>query len=100
MFVTEKLEEHTSETIKDTKMFLKALPLRRFEDIEQIKNEVSAGNILIIKLTLLAEKSVTDTQRAVDELCTIVKDSGGEIARLGNERLIITPPTVKIWREK
>ena len=100
MFVTEKQEETTSQTLKDVKIYLRALPIRRLEDIEIIKTEVSAGNILIIKLTPLAKKSIVDTEQAVDKLCTFVKENGGEIARLGDERLIITPPSVKIWKEK
>jgi SepF-like predicted cell division protein (DUF552 family) len=29
-----------------------------------------------------------------------VKKIGGDIARLGDERLVITPPLIKIWKEK
>lgn len=97
---TEKTREVPPQTLKDVKVYLRALPIRRLEDVEIIKTEVSAGNIVITKLTPLAKKSLEDTERAVDELCAFAKDIGGEIARLGDERLVVTPPSVKIWKDR
>ncbi|RLI20811.1 cell division protein SepF [Candidatus Bathyarchaeota archaeon] len=80
-------------------MYLKALPLRNLSDIETIKKEVKSGNILIVKVTPLARKSVEDVKKAVNELCDFTEDVGGDIARLGEERVVICPSGVKIWRE-
>jgi SepF-like predicted cell division protein (DUF552 family) len=64
-----------------------------------IKTEVISGNIIVAKITPLAERSIADTKRAVDDLCVFVENIGGEIARLGDERLVVTPPSVKIWKD-
>jgi len=80
-------------------IYLKALPLRNLSDIETIKKEVKSGNILIVKVTPLARKSVEDVKKAVNELCDFTEDVGGDIARLGEERVVICPSGVKIWRE-
>ncbi|MFH0897478.1 MAG: cell division protein SepF [Candidatus Bathyarchaeota archaeon] len=80
--------------------YLKALPIRQLSDIDVVKIELSAGNIVIAKITPLAKKSLEDTERAVEELCAFVNMIGGEIARLGDERLVVTPPSIKIWKEK
>jgi len=97
--MTEKTEESPPQTVRDGKeVYLKALPIRQLADIDTIKMEVSSGNIVIAKITPLARKSLEDTERAVDELCAFVGGVGGEIARLGNERLVITPSSIKIWR--
>lgn len=82
------------------KTFLKAMPLRDLADLDAIKNEVRSGNILILRITPLASKSVEDVKRAVNELCEFAESVGGDIARLGEERIVICPPNVKIWREK
>jgi hypothetical protein len=29
-----------------------------------------------------------------------MKSIQGDIARLGEERIVVTPPTVKVWRER
>jgi len=82
------------------KIYLKALPLRSIEDIDLIKQEVKSGNILIIKVSPLAKRSIDDVKRAVTELCEFTELVGGDIARLGEERVVITPSFIKIWREK
>jgi SepF-like predicted cell division protein (DUF552 family) len=82
------------------KTFLKAMPLRDLSDLDAVKSEVRSGNILILRITPLASKSVEDVKRAINELCEFAESVGGDIARLGEERIVICPPNVKIWREK
>jgi hypothetical protein len=82
------------------KTYLKAMPLRDLSDLDVVKNEVKAGNILILRITPLANKSLEDIKRAVNELCEFTESLGGDIARLGEERVVICPPNVRIWRER
>jgi len=37
-------------------------------------------------------------RKVVEELYSYCQSNGGDIARLGEERIVITPPGVKIWR--
>lgn len=96
----EKAVEHKAEKAENVKTFLKAMPLRDLSDLDTVKNEVRSGNILILRITPLASKSVEDVKRAVNELCEFVESLGGDIARLGEERVVVCPPNVRIWREK
>lgn len=80
--------------------YLKAMPLRDLSELEIVKSEVNSGNILILKITPLANKSLEDVKRAVDDLRKFVKLVGGDLARLGEERVVVCPSNVKIWREK
>ena len=82
------------------KAYLKAMPLRELSDIDSVKAEVKSGNILILRITPLANKSIDDVKRAVNELSEFAASVGGDIARLGEERVVICPPNVRIWREK
>ena len=82
------------------KTYLKAMPLRNLSDLEAIKNEVKSGNILILRITPLASKSIEDVKRAVNELYEFAESIGGDIARLGEERVVICPQNIRIWREK
>jgi uncharacterized protein len=82
------------------KTYLKAMPLRELSDLDNIKNEVINGNIIILRVTPLAGKSIEDVKTAVNELFQFADSVGGDIARLGEERVVITPKTVRIWREK
>lgn len=79
-------------------IYLKAIPLRNFEDIDIIKAEVKAGNIVITNVSPLAKKSMDDVKRAVNILSEYMSTIEGDIARLGEERIVLTPKNVKIWR--
>lgn len=81
-------------------LYVKALPLQELDDVDSIKAEIGGGNILIVRITPLAKKSVDETKLAITELTDHVKSIGGDIARLGEERIVITPPGVKIWRRE
>jgi len=81
-------------------VYLKALPLRDLEDVDMVKREVKEGNILILKVSPLAKKSVDDVKTAVSQLLEFTQVVGGDIARLGEERVVITPSFIRIWREK
>jgi len=102
-----KAEENQSEnastqakgSIAD-KIYLKAFPLRKLSDIDLVKQEVNSGNIMILKISPLASKSVEEVKRAVNELYEFTQTVGGDIARLGEERVVVTPSSVRIWREK
>jgi len=86
-------------SVRPEKIYIKARVLQSLEDLESVKNEVNAGNIIIVKLGPLAEKSTDDVKKAVNELLDFTQQIGGDIARLGEERVVVTPPFVGIWRE-
>jgi hypothetical protein len=83
-----------------SKTYLKAMPLRELSDLENIKTEVKNGNIIILRVTPLAGKSIEDVKTAVNDLYQFAESIGGDIARLGEERVVICPKTIRIWREK
>jgi len=96
----QQLPTPTENKEPENKIYLKALPLRDLADLESVKDEVKNGNILILKITPLANKSIQDVSRAVNELYAFAESIDGDIARLGEERIVICPPKVRIWREK
>ncbi len=76
------------------------MSLHSLGELDGIKSEVKSGNILVIRVGPLAEKSVDDVKRAVGELSEFTEQIGGDIARLGEERIVLTPSFVRVWREK
>jgi SepF-like predicted cell division protein (DUF552 family) len=80
-------------------IYLKAITIRDINDMPSIKNEVKKDIILILRVTPLAQKDVEELRKIIEELYRYVRSTGGDIARLGEERVVVTPPSVKIWRE-
>lgn len=81
-----------------TGFYLKALSLKSLEDVKVIKGDVSNRFIIILRITPLANKDVGQLKEAVEELYQFITSIGGDIARLGEERIVLTPPGVRIWR--
>jgi len=92
------LAQSTAE--KETKeiVYLKALSLKSLEELPNIKDDLNRKMIIILRITPLAQKDVEELKQVVKELYEFSVSIGGDIARLGEERIVITPPGVKIWR--
>ncbi len=84
--------------ISREKIYVKAWVLKSLDELDDIKDEVRSGNIIILRLGPLAEKDAEDVKKAVNELYEFTQQIDGDIARLGKERIVLTPPFVRIWR--
>ena len=80
-----------------TPIYLKAITLRDMSDVASIKDDAKKQTILILRVTPLAQKDVEGLRKAIDELYGYVQLFGGDIARLGEERVVLSPTGVKIW---
>ena len=83
---------------QETPTYLKAITIRDSSDIHTINEDIKKGMVLILRVTTLAQKDVKKLRKMVEELYVIARDSNADIARLGEERIIVTPPNVKIWK--
>jgi uncharacterized protein len=78
--------------------YLKAITLRDQSDIHTVKEDIKKGMILVLRVTPLAQKNVDELRKVVEEIYSIAKAQDADIARLGEERIIVTPSGVKIWK--
>jgi len=83
---------------RSSEILLKALALKSSEDLAKIQEDVTNHTIVILKVTPLAQKSLDELKSSVEQLYEFATSVGGDIARLGDERVVITPPGVRIWR--
>ena len=83
---------------QETPTYLKAITIRDSSDIHTINEDIKKAMVLILRVTPLAQKDVKKLRKLVEELYVIARDSNADIARLGEERIIVTPPNVKIWK--
>lgn len=73
-------------------IYLKAITLKDISDVDSIKDDAKKHMILIVRITPMAQKDIETLRKAIDDLYNFVKSAGGDIARLGEERVVITPP--------
>ena len=74
--------------------YLKAITIRDSSDVHSIKEDIKKGIILILRVTPLAQKDVDQLRKVVEELYSIAKTADADIARLGEERIIVTPSSI------
>ncbi len=80
-------------------LYLKTTTVRDLGDLDKLISDIERSDtILIVRVTPLAEKSIDDLKAVVEEIFKYVKKVNGDIARLGEERLVIVPSNVKIWK--
>ncbi|MEM1524611.1 MAG: cell division protein SepF [Nitrososphaerales archaeon] len=96
--MSSSLAKQNNKNEESSKIYLKAFPLKDISELQKIKDDISKRMIVILRVTPLAQKDVDELKRAIEELYEFTVSIGGDIARLGEERIIITPPGVKIWR--
>ena len=92
--------QETVASVSESKTYLKAMPLKDVADVENVKNEIKNGNIIILRVTPLANKSIDDVKNAVNELYQFSESIGGDIARLGEERVVICPKNIGFGGKK
>ena len=83
---------------QESPTYLKAITIRDPSDLHTIKEDIKKEMILILRVTPLAQKDVDKLRKVVEELYAIAKNANADIARLGEERIIITPPSISIWK--
>jgi SepF-like predicted cell division protein (DUF552 family) len=98
MKLTQEVISRKGSRSKDDMIYLKAFPLRTVEELPKIKDDISKRTIIILRVTPIAQRNVEDLKGAIEELYDFTTSIGGDIARLGEERVVVTPPGVKIWR--
>ena len=86
------MQEHKQPT------YVKSITLRDPTDVDEIKLDMKKHNVVIIRVTPLAQKDIDELKKVVKELYEFTQSIGGDIARLGEERIVITPPGVKVWK--
>ena len=74
------------------------MTIRDASDIHSIQDDIKRDMILILRVTPLAQKDVEQLRKVVEQLYSIAKTADAEIARLGEERIIVAPSNIKIWK--
>lgn len=82
----------------ETVTYLKAMTIRDPSDIHAIKEDIKRGLLLILRVTPLAQKDVDGLRKVVEDLYALAKSNDADIARLGEERIVVAPSSVKIWK--
>jgi len=79
--------------------YIKPVALMQQTDLELIKKELSANNIVLMNITEM-EKRPNTLKTAIDDLKVFVDKMNGDIARIDENKILLTPAKIKIIKTK
>lgn len=79
--------------------YIKPIALQQQTDVELIKKELAAQNIVLLNISEMAKRPNT-LKGIIDELKVYADRQGGDIARIDEDKVLITPAKIKIIKTK
>ncbi|MCX8173418.1 MAG: cell division protein SepF [Thermoplasmata archaeon] len=91
--------EDEASALQPAKAVVRLADIIRYEDVNAILGEIYKGNIVILDVTSVANDQLT-MKRITVEIKNAVKETGGDIAGVSKNLIMITPGGIKIDRQK
>lgn len=91
--------EDEASALQPAKAVVRLAEILRYEDVHAVLGEIYKGNIIILDITSVANDQLT-MKRITAELKNAVKETGGDIAGVAKNLVIVTPSGIKIDRQK
>jgi len=89
------------ETIyEDADAYVKPISLARSEDVDAVLNEAKAGNVVLLNIGDLSKRNAMKLKELITQIKTGVEGINGDIARISQDRVLVTPSRVKIIKNK
>jgi len=77
-------------------IYVKSMDLHSLVDVQEVADELRAGNIMILDITTLMNQDPAELKRAIDQLKGICQVIGGDVGRLTESKVIATPRLINI----
>ncbi|HIG97436.1 MAG TPA: cell division protein SepF [Candidatus Aenigmarchaeota archaeon] len=96
----EYVEIDMEEEKGDKRLLVEVERLDNYADSDRLQRKVREGSILLVKIKELKAKDMEELKRAVEKLRKTCLAINGDIAGMGEDWLIMTPPSAKVHREE
>ena len=80
---------------EDNYAYLKSIKLSSEEDVEKITKEIVKGNLIVVNIRKIFPDKAR-IRNIVRKIKTIVGETGGDMCRVSNEKLLIVPEGMEI----
>ncbi|MFH2020515.1 MAG: cell division protein SepF [archaeon] len=97
----EYLELDGEKKSKSSKVIVRQFVMLDFTDIKQVLDALREGNtICLLNIKPLKEKDMVELKRAINKLKKTIEATGGDIAGVGDDYLVVTPAFAEVYRSK
>lgn len=83
------LDEHADVWVKPVK-------LTDMADVDTVEAELSKGNIVLLNIEMMYKRNTSTLRQAVARLKSYVQSINGDIARISDYKILVTPTGIKI----
>ena len=91
--------DQEDEPMVDADAFVKPVALLEESDVKTVIEEAKAGNIVLLNITDLSKRNALRLKDFVGSIREQILQIDGDIARISQDRVLITPSRVKIIKK-
>ncbi len=91
-------EEEVEE--EEAERYVKPLSLTSVQDYDKVMAEINKGNIVLLNIRPLSTRNAVGLKEVVSRIKESVVGMGGDIARITEFYVLITPPGIKIVKRR
>ena len=84
---------------EDADAFVKPITLSSMEDVKTIISEAKQGNIVLLNIHDLSKRNALKLRECINSIKSEIDTINGDIARISQEKVLITPSKVKIIKK-
>ncbi|MCX6799150.1 MAG: cell division protein SepF [Candidatus Diapherotrites archaeon] len=85
---------------EDAEAFVKPIMLATDADADLVVNEAKSGNIVLVNIADLSKRNAIKLRELVSKIKEGIDLIDGDIARISQDKVIVTPSKVKIIKRK
>ncbi|MCX6801001.1 MAG: cell division protein SepF [Candidatus Diapherotrites archaeon] len=94
------IDEEPEENYEDADAFVKPMDLISEADATAIIKEAKSGNIVLVNIDDLSRRNSVKLKELIGRIKREIKLIDGDLARISQERIIVTPSKVKIIKRR
>jgi len=88
------------EEMENADAYIKPIILKADTDLKVIAKELKDGNTVLLNVVEVAKRNPVRLKEQINKLKRFIDDIDGDIARISEEQLILTPARIKIVKRK
>ncbi len=88
------------EEVEEAERYVKPIPLQSTADYDKIIAEINKGNIVLLNIRPLSTRNAAGLKDVITRIKDAVLGMNGDIARITEYYVLITPPGIKIVKRR
>jgi hypothetical protein len=95
-----KMDTEQEDPYEDADAFVKPITLNNESDRDLVLEEAKKGNIVLVNIADLSKRNAQKLKELVNSIKAGVQSINGDIARVSQEKVLVTPSRVKIIKRR